>query len=175
MTELKEGVDFFNQTIPVFLDYAPRITTLAQLADENQLAQRSLVPDTFTSGEHLVVAQGFALRTVFPVIGKDCPDLSTENSDYLSICQRHMELLKLLQTISPHDFKGSSARDITHTAGDAQITQPASEYVNLFGLPNFFFHFTMAYATLRAAGVTVGKAQFDGLHQYAPGFSFQHT
>ena len=32
----------------------------------------------------------------------------------------------------------------------------------------------MGYASLRAAGVDVGKAGFDGLHRYAPGFSFDH-
>ena len=40
------------------------------------------------------------------------------------------------------------------------------------GMPNFFFHLTMGYAALRAAGVPLGKADFDGFHVYPEGFEF---
>ena len=35
-----------------------------------------------------------------------------------------------------------------------------------------FFHLAMGCAPLRAAGVDAGEADVDGLHRYAPGFSF---
>ncbi|KAG9237672.1 hypothetical protein BJ875DRAFT_453134 [Amylocarpus encephaloides] len=39
---------------------------------------------------------------------------------------------------------------------------PAKEYILNFALPNFFFHFTMAYALLRKEGVPVGKKDYLG-------------
>jgi hypothetical protein len=37
-------------------------------------------------------------------------------------------------------------------------------------MPNFLFHASMAFAILRANGIEIGKADFDGLHDYPPGF-----
>jgi hypothetical protein len=39
-------------------------------------------------------------------------------------------------------------------------------------VPNFFFHYAMVYAIARQAGVPVGKADFDGYHDYPPQFAF---
>ncbi len=163
----------YFQTVPVFSDFALRIVALAQLAHENRAIGTRLVSDTFSAGEHLVIAQGFSLRTVFPVLGRACPTLSTEEPSYTGINQRHLEISKILRKICLDDFKDSESRDVILVAGDADVTQNALEYVTHFGIPNFFFHFTMAYATLRALGIEVGKAQFDGIHEYSPGFSFQ--
>jgi hypothetical protein len=44
--------------------------------------------------------------------------------------------------------------------------------LHLFGMPNFLFHTSLAFAILRAQGVEIGKADFDGLHDYPPGFRF---
>ena len=163
----------FAQTVPLFADYAPRLLALARSVDETfPLAGWRLVPDTFSAGEHLVVAQGFVLRTIFPVLGRDRPALSTEEPTVEGIARRHTEITEILEELSENDFAGAAARRIQHVAGDAELEQHAIDYIRLFGVPNFFFHFTMGYATLRAAGVEVGKERFDGLHAYAPGFSF---
>ena len=58
-------------------------------------------------------------------------------------------------------------------AGFADIVLPADEYLNLYILPNFYFHFGMAYAIARSQGAPLGKGDFDGSHSYAPGFSFE--
>ena len=165
--------DLFAATVPVFADYAPRIAALAEIADAlpGTLDAR-LAPDGFGAGEHLVVAQGFALRTVFPVLGREVPELSTTEATVAGIARRHAELAAILGGIGPDDFAGAAARRVSHVAGEARLDQGAADYVHLFGVPNFFFHVTMGYASLRAAGADVGKARFDGLHGYPPGFSF---
>ena len=167
------GADLFAATVPVFADFAPRIAALAELADAVPGAlDARLAPDGFGAGEHLVVAQGFALRTVFTVLGRELPGLSTEEPTAAGIGQRHAELAAILAGVGPDDFAGAETRRVSHVAGQARLEQDAADYVHLFGAPNFFFHVTMGYASLRAAGVDVGKARFDGLHAYAPGFSF---
>jgi hypothetical protein len=50
---------------------------------------------------------------------------------------------------------------------------PASEYVSSFVLPNFFFHISMVYAIAKNNGVSVSKGDFDGIHQYPKGFSWE--
>ena len=165
--------NLFAATVPVFADYAPRIAALAELggAVPGALDAR-LAPDGFGAGEHLVVAQGFALRTVFPVLGREAPELSTDAPTASGIARRHAELVAILDGVAPDDFADAERRRVSHVAGEARLDQGAADYVHLFGVPNFFFHVTMGYASLRAAGADVGKARFDGLHAYASGFSF---
>ena len=44
-------------------------------------------------------------------------------------------------------------------------TFTGTSYVLEFGMPNFGFHFTMAYALLRKEGVDVGKLHYLGIKQ----------
>ncbi|WP_295961007.1 DUF1993 family protein [Rhodoferax sp.] len=46
------------------------------------------------------------------------------------------------------------------------VALPGEAFLSQYALPNFFFHLTSAYALLRQQGVPLGKADFDGWHQY---------
>jgi hypothetical protein len=78
----------------------------------------------------------------------------------------------MLGAMTPADFEGAETRVIRHKAGFADLEQSGSDFLYLYGLPNFFFHLTMGYAALRAAGVPLGKADFDGFHAYPAEFRF---
>ena len=75
----------------------------------------------------------------------------------------------LLDTLSSTDFTGADTRQITHTAGEATLTQSGRDYATLYVLPNAHFHLALGYATVRMAGADVGKGDLDGFHHYAPG------
>ena len=77
-----------------------------------------------------------------------------------------------MSALTPADFAGAETRVIAHKAGDAVLSQAGGDYLRLFALPNLWFHLAMAFAIARASGVPVGKADYDGWHSYAPGFSF---
>ena len=70
------------------------------------------------------------------------------------------------------DFDGAATAQVRHKAGDAILTQGAEDYLVTFAIPNLWFHLATAHSILRAKGVAVGKADFDGLHAYPDGFSF---
>jgi hypothetical protein len=78
----------------------------------------------------------------------------------------------MLGAMTSAEFEGAEGRIIRHHAGLAVLEQTGSGFLHLYGLPNFFFHLTMGYAALRAAGVPLGKADFDGFHSYPDGFRF---
>ena len=78
----------------------------------------------------------------------------------------------MLGAMTPAEFEGAETRVIRHQAGFAVLEQTGVDFLHLFGLPNFFFHMTMGYAALRAAGVPLGKADFDGFHAYPADFRF---
>ncbi len=62
-------------------------------------------------------------------------------------------------------------RIVRAQAGFAVLELPGEVYLHEFGLPNLYFHQAMAHVALKQAGVPLGKADFDGKHDYPPGFS----
>ena len=127
-----------------------------------------LDPDTFDCADQLRAVADFALRATLPLAGREVPDVP-ERADPragLAFARRHVEGL------SEAEFDGAEVRRIRHRAGFADLDQPGAEYLHLFALPNLWFHLSIAHATLKVAGVSVGKADFDGFHAYPAGFSF---
>ena len=146
---------------------AGALLDVAEGTDPAALGAR-LDPDTFDCAEQIRAVADFALRATLPLAGREVPDVP-ERADpraSLAFARRHVEGL------SEADFDGAEARRIRHRAGFADLDQPGAEYLHLFALPNLWFHLSIAYATLKVAGVRVGKADFDGLHEYPAGFSF---
>lgn len=164
----------FEATVPVFRHYMRRMDAIVSTmrgGDTTKLEER-LAPDMFSAGEHFAASQGFTLRIVFPLIGREVPDLSTERSDVTALARRSEEARGLLAGLAALDFNGAAGRTIDHKAGTADLTQDATTFATLYGLPNFFFHLTMGYATLRQCGIDLGKSDFDGMHSYPAGFRF---
>lgn len=166
--------DLFEATVPVFKHYIQRIEAIVSKLDDKQtpFLSSALSPDTFCAGEHLHIAQGYALRTVFPLLERTVPDLNPDGHNSECLLKRCNAAQSFLDAITKADFEGANSRNIRHTAGTAELEQTATEFVTLYAVPNFYFHLTMGYATLRQAGISLGKGDFDGHHSYPQGFSF---
>lgn len=152
-------------SVPVFRHYLGRAQGIAERAGPALLASARLA-DSFSAGQHLATAAGFALRVACPLAGREVPDLPGALAPRLAVARATLGAMK------PAEFEGAEARTISHRAGFADLDQTAEQFLMLFGLPNFFFHLTMGYASLRAAGLALGKEDFDGLHAYPPEFRF---
>lgn len=115
----------------------------------------------------------FALRGCCPLAA--LPPLSFERDEisYGSLAAQIDDTINYIAAIPSTQFDGPADRVCHDRAGFADIALPADEYLNLYILPNFYFHFSMAYAIARSHGAAIGKQDFDGYHLYAPGFSFE--
>ena len=61
-------------------------------------------------------------------------------------------------------FDGGEAREIVTRPGTPKEKRfTGSAYLLSYGLPQFFFHVTTAYALLRHNGVEIGKRDYMGL------------
>jgi uncharacterized protein len=152
-------VSLYAASVPVFLHYLPRIAALADKGDLDVT-----LADGFSAGQNLTTAVNFSLRACCPLAGIETPALQGD------IAAQVARATGVLQSLEPKDF--DPTRRIKHRAGFADLDQSAQDYLHLFALPNFFFHLTMAYAAIRANGADIGKADFDGLHIYLPGYRF---
>ncbi len=153
----------YAASVPVFLHYLGQARGWAARGD---LA--ATLGDGFPAGQQLATAAGFALRVAYPLAGRAVPDLP----DGLAVLARMDAVAAALHALSEDEFDGAAARMIRHRAGFADLTQTGGDFLYLYGLPNFFFHLTMAYAAMKVAGLPLGKTDFDGFHHYPPGFSF---
>lgn len=154
----------YQASVPVFRHYLARVAAMAETAGPEALDAR--IADAFPAGQQFATAAGFALRIACPLAGREVPDLPQALGPRLAVARA------MLGAMQAAEFEGAEARVIRHQAGFAVLEQSGSEFLHLYGLPNFFFHLTMGYAALRAAGVPLGKADFDGFHVYPADFSF---
>ncbi len=168
---MDEGA-LYQGSVPVFRHYLERMNALFEAAPEAALEAR-LAQDAFVAGLNFRIAQGYVLRIVWPLIGREVPELPQEGHGRAALRANGAAVSGMLGTITVADFDGASGRLIAHEAGFAKLEQPAAEFLTLYGIPNFFFHLVNAYATLRQNGVKIGKGDFDGLHSYPPAFSFE--
>ena len=154
----------FSASVPVFRHYLGHAAAIAERAGPKLLS--SQIGDAFPAGQQFATAAGFSMRIACPLAGREVPDLPKALAPRLAVVRATLGAMR------PEAFEGAEHRMIRHQAGFADLEQSGSEFLYLYGLPNFFFHLTMGYAALRQAGMVLGKADFDGLHHYPAEFSF---
>jgi uncharacterized protein len=148
----------YTASVPVFRHYLGQASRMIELAGPEAMAAQ--VADAFPAGQQFATAAGFSLRIACPLAGREVPGLPTALAPRLAVARA------TLGGMRPDEFRGAEGLRITHRAGMAELEQSAADFLYLYGLPNFFFHLTMGYAALRQAGVALGKADFDGFHEY---------
>ena len=113
----------------------------------------------------------FTLRIAHPLAGKRPPELRGP-LDGPGLIARVAAARKHLTALPPKAFEGAEGRVVRAQAGFAQLELTGEAYLHEFGLPNLYFHQAMAHVALKQAGVILGKADFDGKHDYPEGFTF---
>ncbi len=163
----------YSASVPVFLHYLERMDGMVrQTEGREHFLQARIAPDMFTAAQQVATAAGFALRVAFPLAGRDVPKLADQGMDRIGLGRLIVAARQELAALDPADFAEAHTRPIRHRAGFAELDQTGAEFLHLFGMPNFLFHTTMAFAVLRQQGLPIGKADFDGQHDYPPGFRF---
>lgn len=148
----------YTGSVPVFRHYLGQAMRMIDKAGPEALTAQ--VADAFPAGQQFATAAGFALRVACPLAGREVPSLPSALAPRLAVVRATLGAMR------PDEFVAAADRRIRHRAGMAELDQSAADFLYLFGMPNFMFHLTMGYAALRAAGVALGKADFDGFHAY---------
>ena len=123
------------------------------------------------AGRQVATAAQFTLRIAFPLAGERTPEVRDPLDSMAGLRARIAGSRALLAGLDPAAFEGAETRMVRAQAGFADLEMPGEAFLFRFGLPNFYFHQAMAYVALKQAGAPLGKADFDGLHDYPEGFS----
>lgn len=158
----------------VFIHYLERMYDLLKKVEsfDEDILNNRLYPDMFPLLQQAKIAINFSLRCCCPLSNRDIVSFAQDVLSFPIIFDELEKSLNYLRSIGEDEFRNMDTMTISTVAGFADLKLPGSEYFQLYCVPNFMFHYCMVYALARQAGVAIGKADFDGYHQYPAGFSF---
>ncbi|MCO7189751.1 MULTISPECIES: DUF1993 family protein [unclassified Pseudoalteromonas] len=161
-----------SNNIEPFLHYLNQLQAIMQREDmtDDLLAQR-LCPDMFPLHQQISTAAALSLRCCCPLFNKEVISFKRPTISVSNLVEELNDTIEYLTNLRSDPWESMPA-SITFVAGFATHTLEPDKYFQFYAWPNFLFHFSMAYAILRAAGLPLSKGDFDGFHHYPPGFSF---
>jgi hypothetical protein len=133
----------------------------AKKFDANVLLQSRLAPDMFPLIRQIQAACDQAKYAAARAAGKESPSHPDNEQTLEDARKRIATVVSYLDGFTSGDFDAIESRTISLPRWEGKSMR-ASDYFIEHALPNFFFHFTMAYAILRHNGVDIGKRDYLG-------------
>ncbi|HJT99432.1 MAG TPA: DUF1993 domain-containing protein [Rhodanobacteraceae bacterium] len=163
----------YSASVPVFrkmLDALDAILTKTEKhvaekkLDPDALLQARLFPDMFTFVRQVQIACDFAKSVPARLAGVEVPSYEDSERTFAELHERIRKTLAFSAGIDAAKFAGAEQREIVLRPGTPRERKFAGgeAYLLNYGLPQFFFHVTTAYALLRHNGVELGKPDYMG-------------
>ncbi len=131
--------------------------------DPAVLLQARLYPDMLPLTKQVQIASDNAKGTAARLAGIDIPSFADTEQTFEELHVRIAKTLDFLDTVKSDQVNGSEEREVVvYKGAPYEMQLQGQNYLVHFGLPNFLFHVTTAYAILRHNGIEIGKADFIG-------------
>lgn len=132
--------------------------------DPAALLQSRLYPDMFALARQVQIACDFGKSIPMRLAGVEVPAYDDSEQTFEQLIARIDRTLALIDGLDPASFQGSETLQIVLRPGTPKERSISGQaYLLNYGLPQFFFHVTTAYALLRHNGVEVGKRDYMGV------------
>lgn len=165
-------VSMYAASIPVFTQMLNSLHDILGKAqthavdkkiEPDALLQARLFPDMFALTRQVQIAADFAKGVAARLAGVDVPSYEDNEQSFTELQQRIAKTVAFINDLPPAQIDGSEAREIVLRPGTPKEQKLGGQtYLLNYGLPQFFFHVTTAYAILRHNGVEIGKRDFMG-------------
>ncbi|HVR81752.1 MAG TPA: DUF1993 domain-containing protein [Luteimonas sp.] len=133
--------------------------------DPNALLQARLFPDMFPFTRQVQIACDFAKSIPARLAGADVPAYDDSEQSFPELRARIAKTLAFIDGLDAAQFEGGAQREIVLRPGTPKERKlDGQAYLLAYGLPQFFFHVTTAYALLRHNGVEIGKKDYMGAY-----------
>jgi hypothetical protein len=126
------------------------------------LLNARLAPDMFALTRQVQIACDFAKGTCARLAGVEPPKYEDNEASTEELQARIAKTRQFMATIKAAQIDGSEGRDVKFKAGPRELEFKGLPYLTGFALPNFYFHYTMAYAILRHNGLDLTKPDYIG-------------
>jgi len=162
------------QSIPVFKQMLTALKTMlaqadahaaAHSIDPNAYLQARLFPDMFALQKQVQIAADFARGVSARLAGVAVPANEGQENGFADLDAMLEQTLAFLDSLQAAQFDGSENREIVLRPGTPKEKKLSGQnYLVHYGLPQFFFHVTTAYAILRHNGIQIGKKDYMGAY-----------
>lgn len=162
----------YTSSVPVFKQMLGALAAIlakaeAHAAERNieptALTQARLFPDMFPLGKQVQIACDFARGVSARLAGAEVPKFDDDEQTFAQLRDLIARTLGFIDGLAPAQFDGSAQREIVTRPGTPKERRfNGQAYLLSYGLPQFFFHVTTAYALLRHNGVEIGKRDYMG-------------
>jgi len=168
------SLSMYDATVPVIKQMLASLSDVLAKAeahalenklDPNALLHARLFPDMFTLTRQVQIACDFGKSIPSRLAGVDVPAYDDSEQSFAELQARIARTLALIADIDAASFDGSEDRQILLRPGTPKERSIGGKaYLLNYGLPQFFFHVTTAYALLRHNGVGIGKKDYMGAY-----------
>jgi hypothetical protein len=137
---------------------------MARKFDPAVLLQSRLAPDMFPLLRQVQIAADFAKGVSARLANVPVPSHPDDEQTFDDLRARIDSTVEFIGGLDAASFEGSDSREIVLRPGTPNERRfDGQRYLVSYGLPQFFFHLTTAYALMRHNGVEIGKRDFMGL------------
>ena len=157
-----------NQTYDRFLGALSKVLAKAEahctakkIAPEAMLTFR-LFPDMFPLIRQVQLTCDFAARAAARLAGEEPKSFPDTETSFAELQVRIQAARGYIAGFGADRYKGAETRAITLKMRGQDVTMSGLDYLNLYSLPQFYFHMATAYNILRHNGVELGKLDFMG-------------
>jgi uncharacterized protein len=169
------NISMHNASVGVYLKILGNLNTMLEKAekwtadrkiDPNAILLARLAPDMFTFTRQVQIATDMAKGTAARLAGEEPPRYEDNETSLADLRARVAKTIAYLQSLKAEAFAGSETRAITLKLGppgkQLEMNFVGLDYLQGFGTPNVYFHFSMVYALLRHNGLEIGKRDYTG-------------
>jgi uncharacterized protein len=133
--------------------------------DAEAFLRARLSPDMFPLIRQVQIACDFAKGVSARLAGVEVPAYEDNEQTFAELQARLDKTLAFISSLPTQAFDDSAMRQIVLRPGTPkERTMLGQAYLFSYGLPQFFFHVTTAYALLRHNGIAIGKGDYMGAY-----------
>jgi hypothetical protein len=164
----------YTHSVPVFKQLLTALKAIltqanAQVAaksiEADAFLQARLYPDMFPLVKQVQIAADFARGVSARLAGVEVPKFEDKEKSFAELDVLLTQTLKFLDGVDASQFEGSETKEIVLRPGTPKEKKLSGQaYLSNYGLPQFLFHVTTAYALLRHNGLPIGKRDFMGAY-----------
>jgi len=163
------AISMYQASVPVFNKMLGNLGHLfdkaladaaARKYDPAVLLQARLAPDMFAFTRQVQIACDHAKGAPARLAGVEVPKFEDNEASFEQLQARVQKTRDFISGLTPAQIDGSEERAINIKAGPRELSFTGQNYLLMYALPNFYFHYTTAYAILRHNGVPVGKTDY---------------